>query len=260
MRKFLIIFIFFLANCFSRESVILKRNIFTAPPPPPPKIETTSILKPQPLPPLDTLIEILGIVYFPKGNSYAIIKDKKTGIEGIYKEQEMLGQAKIIKIEKDKVYFEYDNKTISLNLENKPSQAGIIISKDEVSSDEKQKINIVSPKIPEKVISMDVDFEKTITELINDRNLIQNLNLTPNVNEGKIDGFKVSNLPENSIPYQYGLRNGDIVRRVNGILIDSIATGFNVYNQIKNSNINVVTVEILRGNQPLLFTFRLNRK
>jgi general secretion pathway protein C len=258
-RKFLIFLIIFSMNCFSRESIILKRNIFTAPPPPPPKIETPSILKPQPLPSLDSLIEILGIVYFPKGNSYVIIKDKKTNTEEIYKEQELVGQAKIIKIEKDKVYFEYDNKTISLNLENKPTETGIIISKDSLSLDEKQKVNIISPKIPEKVISMDVDFEKTIGELVNDKNLIQNVNLTPNVNEGKIEGFKVSNLPENSIPYQYGLRNGDIVKRVNGILIDSMSTAFNVYNQIKNSNVQVVTVEILRDNKPILLTFRLNR-
>ena len=259
-KRFLIYLIFLGINCFSKESIILKRNIFTAPHPAP-KIEQQTILKPPPLPSLESLIEIIGIVYFPNGNSYVIIKDKKTNTEGIYKQRELVGQAKIIKIEVDKVYFEYDNKTISLNLENKPSEVKVIISKEEISSEKKEeeekKVNIVSSKIPETVISMDVDFERTITQLLNDRNLSQNLNLTPNLNEGKIDGFKVLNLPENSIPYQYGLRNGDIVRRVNGIPIDSLSTAFNVYNRIKNSKPEIVTVEVLRNNQPILFTFRL---
>jgi type II secretion system protein C len=259
-RKFFIFFIFFAVNCISRESVILRRNIFTAPlPPPPPKVETTSILKPPPLPSLETLIEIIGIVYFPEGSSFVIIKDKKANTENIFKEGERVGESKIVKILMDKVIFEYDGKNITLNLENKSIGTPLIVSKEETS-----KITISpkvpeTPKIPENIITMDVDYSKTINTLINDRNLIENLNLIPNVNEGKVEGFRVLNLPENSIPYQYGLRNGDIVRRVNGIVIDSINTAFNIYNQIKNSNVQIVTVEILRDNKPILLTYRLNR-
>jgi len=260
MKKVLIFIGCFYIIGFSKESVILKRNIFTKPLPPSPPKQVPSILKPAPLPSLDSLIEIVGIAYFPDNNSLVIIKDKRTGNETLCKEGDIIYDAKIIKISKEKVYFEYDNKQVYLNLENKAGEGGFIVSKELISSDDKNKINVVSQKIPEEVISMDVDFEKTITELINDKNLIQNLNLTPNINEGKIDGFKVSNLPENSVPYQYGLRNGDIVRRVNGILVDSIATGFSIYNQIKNSNTNIVTVEVLRDNKPLLLTFRLNRQ
>ncbi|MGC8977424.1 MAG: hypothetical protein ACP5OB_07395 [Candidatus Ratteibacteria bacterium] len=254
----------FTLNIYAKEknSIILKKNIFTAPPPPP-KIETQSILKPEPLPSLDTLIEICGIVYFPYGVSFAVIKDKKTNIEEIYKEGDVIGNAKILKIEINKVIFDYDNKKISLNFENKIEQKAFIISKDTIQKNEeneKRDENVIVPKFPEKVISMDVNFNETITNLTNDRKLIENVNIIPNVSEGGIIGFKVENLPENSIPYQYGLRNGDIIRRVNGILIDSIATGFNVYNQIKKSNVDIVTVEVIRNNQPLLLTYRLNRK
>jgi len=258
-REFFIFFIFFGVNCFSRESIILKRNIFTAPLPPS-KIETpSSILKPQSLPPLESLIEISGIVYFPYGISYAIIKNKKTNVEEIYKEKDSVEQAKIVKIEIDKVYFEYDNKIISLKLEYKLPEGGVISLKSDL--EEKQKVNIDFSQTPPIIISRNVDFENVMTALVNDKNFIQNLNLIPNVNEeGKIEGFKVFNLPENSIPYQYGLRNGDIIRKVNGTLIDSMATAFNVYNQIKNSNVDVVTVEILRNNRPLFFNYRLNRK
>jgi type II secretion system protein C len=259
-RKFLIFFVFFAVNCISRESVILKRNIFTAPlPPPQPKVDTTSILKPPPLPSLETLIEIVGIVYFPEGTSFVIIKDKAKNSEDIFKEGEKVRESKIVKILIDKVIFEYDGKNVTLNLENKSSGVPLVVSKEETSKISISPVVPETPKIPENVVTMDVDFNKTINTLINDRSLIENLNLIPNVNEGKIEGFRVLNLPESSIPFQYGLRNGDIVRRVNGILIDSISTAFNVYNQIKNSNVQVVTVEILRNNKPILLTYRLNR-
>lgn len=261
MKKGIFVLIVSLNILFSKESIILKRNIFTAPlpPPPSPKIETTSILKPAPLPALETLIEISGIAYFPSGCSFVIIKDKKTNIENIYKEGEKVGESKIIKILKDKVVFEYDGKSISLNLENKSSSTSLVISKEEGP-----KVTISpklpeAPKVPEELLSFDVDFNNTISALITDRKLMENLSVTPNVIEGKVEGFKVSNLPEDSLPYKYGLRNGDIVKRVNGVIIDSINTAFKVYNQIRNSNTQIVTVEILRDNKPILLTYRLNR-
>ncbi|MCS7180385.1 MAG: hypothetical protein NZ891_03435 [bacterium] len=262
MRWTKFIFLLVVLNTvFGRESIILKRNIFTAPlpPPPTPKTEPTNILKPPPLPSLETIIEITGIIYFPQGNSFAIIKDKKTNNENIYKEEEKVGESKIIKILKDKVIFEYDGKNISLNLENKSTNTPLVISKEETSKVVISSPKVENPNFPEEVISMNVDFNKTVNSLINDQKLIENLNLLPNVKEGRVEGFKISNLPENSLLYQYGLRNGDIIRRVNGILIDSVATGLKVYTQIKNSNTDIVTIEVLRENRPILLTYRLRR-
>lgn len=261
LKIFLIFLIGSYCTIFAKEknSVILKRNIFTAPVPPssPPK-SVPSILKPAPLPSLETLIDIIGIIYFPQGNSYVIIKNKKNNNESIYREGEIVEQAKIIKIKQDKVYFEYDNKKVVLNLENKGIESGLIIYKEELKEITKNSQNI-SKQIPEDIITMNVSFNETINALINDKKLIENLSIIPNISEGKIEGFKISNLPENSLPYQYGLRNGDIVKRVNGILIDSMSTAFKVYNEIKNSNIDIVAVEVIRNNKPILLTYRLNR-
>ncbi|MCM8804968.1 MAG: hypothetical protein NC833_06910, partial [Candidatus Omnitrophica bacterium] len=168
-----------------KNSIILKRNIFTSPVP---KVEPKSILKEEPLPSLDTLIEISGIIYFPLGNSYAVIKEKKTNIEGIYKEGDIVANAKILKIEINKVIFEYENKNISLNLENKFQDIGLVISKENIQEKELKTENIIIPKVPEKVISMDVNFDDTITNFVNDKKLIENVNIIPNVKEGKIDG------------------------------------------------------------------------
>jgi len=252
-----VMFVFILQEIvFSKESIILKRNIFTAPPP---KIETKNILKPPPLPSLDSIIEILGIVYFPNDNSFVIIRDKRKNTEEIYKVGDNIGQAKIVKIEVDRVFFEYDNKTICLNFENKVEEGPFvsILKKEPEESSQKNPHIKLQTDLSQRVVV--VDFNKTIASLENDRNLIEKVNILPNVNNGKIEGFRVFNLPENSIPYQYGLRNGDIIVRVNGVLIDSIATGFNVYNQIKNSDTDTVTVDIIRGGQPMSFTYKLNR-
>jgi len=113
---------------------------------------------------------------------------------------------------------------------------------------------VVIPKFEEPVV---IDFEKTIAELKNDTKLMKNLNVAPYIKNGKIEGFKIKKLPSESLPYRYGLRDGDIIHRINGILIDSISRGFSVYNQIIRSNTRIVTVEVLRNNQPVVFTFKL---
>jgi len=236
-------------------SVILKRNIFTAPQP---KIETQTILKPPPAPPLDTLIEILGIIYFTEAeeDSFVIIKNKRTNTEDMYKVGDNVGQAKILKIEIDRVLFEYDNKTIFLNIESKSFEAPpVSILRKTPSEIQQQKTETSSSG----EIIKNVDFNKIITSLESDRSLIEKVNIIPNISNGKIEGYRVSNLPEGSIPYQYGLRNGDIIKSVNGIIIDSIGTAFRVYNQIKNSDTGTVTVEIIRDGQILKYTYQLNR-
>ncbi|MCM8818860.1 MAG: hypothetical protein NC915_05245 [Candidatus Omnitrophica bacterium] len=264
-KKALILSVFIFSNYLLPSSIILKRNIFTAPPPPP-KVETQTILKPPPLPPLESLIEIVGIIYFTEGESFVIIKNKRRGDEDIYKTDDIIEKARIVKIEIDKVFFEYDDKNVCLTIEKSSPDASVI----SVSSSKTYEGGTrFSPRVSTTSLSettnqltpttFNIDFNRVITELESDRSLIEKVNVIPNISDRGIEGFRVLNLPEGSIPYQYGLRNGDIIRSVNGIVIDSIATGFRIYNQIKNSNINTVNVEIIRDGKPINYTFQLNR-
>lgn len=241
-------------------SIILKRNIFTSGSPPELK-NKTSILKPLPPPQLETLIELNGIVYFGEEPSFVIIKEKKRNNESIYKEGEFVGKAKILKIEENKVIFQYNEKTIAINIENKASETNFVSAFNEnikIAVKEKKKLSGVSiPESPEVLEPVTVNFSETVNMLKTDRDLIKNINISPYINEGKVEGFKVTRLPENSIPFQYGLRNGDIIHRANGTLIDSVAKGFSVYNQILNSGIKLVTIEVLRNSQPVILTYHL---
>ncbi|MCM8762587.1 MAG: hypothetical protein NC929_04650, partial [Candidatus Omnitrophica bacterium] len=125
------------------------------------------------------------------------------------------------------------------------------------SESEAQIVNPLSSTVPEFTEPVFVDLNKALTEVKNDKELFRKVNVIPKLNGGKIDGFEISNLPQDSLPYKYGLRDGDIVRRVNGVFIDSIAKGFSVANQIIKEGTEIVTVEIIRNNNPLVLTFKL---
>lgn len=250
-------------------SIILKRNIFAEPPPPPkpPAVpEKNSILKPAPPPSLDSLIELKGIIYFPGGSSFAVIKGKKKNEEVVYKEGDIVENAEILKVTENEVVFLYNGKEERIELKKDLVPAGTMevgsgvsamVPESTSSQVNGQVFNPVAVVAPEFKEPLTVDFEKTIADLKGDKELIKNLNVAPLIQEGKVDGFRVSNIPSGSLPYKYGFRDGDVLRRVNGIFIDSMAKGFSVYNQIVKEKTSLVTVEVLRNSAPIVLTFRL---
>ncbi|MCM8760369.1 MAG: hypothetical protein NC832_01455 [Candidatus Omnitrophica bacterium] len=254
-------------------SVILKRNIFTEPEPKPqPVIEKTPIIKPAPPPSLNSLIDLAGVIYFSEGDSFVIVKSKKTREEIVLHQGDIIENARVVKIEENGVVFFYEGKEERFSLKQEDREgmvmslpSGLAVKLDEKSDigikkeneSEAQIVNPLSSAVPEFTEPVFVDLNKILTEAKNDTELFRKVNVTPKLSGGKIDGFEINNLPQNSLPYKYGLRDGDIVRRVNGIFIDSIAKGFSVANQIIKERTEIVTVEIIRNNNPLVLTFKL---
>jgi len=265
IRFFVLFFTVFIVSVYSAAdySIILNRGIFAEPPPPPkPEVpEKTSILKPLPPPPLTSLIELKGIIYLPDGGSFAVINVKKKNEEFVCREGEVILDAEIVRVSENEVVFAYNDKEEKIELKKEDGQAGFVpVAATGLKAkveDTKKVVNPKSTNIPEFEKPVMVDFEKTMAELKDDKDLLKNLNISPNVQDGKVEGFKVGNIPAGSLPYQYGLRDGDVLRRVNGTLIDSMATGFSVYNQIVRDGTSLVTVEVLRNNSPIVLTFKL---
>ncbi len=105
-----------------REVLLKRRGIFAAPEPPPPT-ETRSILKPV-VPPLDSLVEVLGIAYVPAGRSHALVRRLKTGEAAFYEEGDVIERARIVRISPETVAFEYEGKEVELNLERQVTPSG----------------------------------------------------------------------------------------------------------------------------------------
>ncbi|MBN1445816.1 MAG: hypothetical protein JW957_06890 [Candidatus Omnitrophica bacterium] len=247
-------------------SIILERNIFSQPPPPKPEIKETPIIKPPPVPALSSMVDLTGIIYFSEGDSFAVLNLKRRNEEVVYKAGDVIESAEIIKVEENSVTFMYDGKEEKLYLKQDAGNAGLVeVSPGVTAMVDEGKNEDGTPKIinpsagemPTFADPVSVDFSKTLADLRNDKDLMKNLNVAPDVKNGKIEGFRMNNIPPGSLPYAYGLRDGDVLRSVNGVFIDSVAKGFSVYNQIVKDKTEVVTVEVLRNNSPLVFTFRL---
>jgi type II secretion system protein C len=270
---FLTFILFFIVNISfagNNYSNILNSNIFSQQPPaPPPHLTTvTSILKniPPPVPELNTVLNIIGIMYCSNNNSKVIIQDLKTNKENIYSQGDTVENTTIFKIKKHSVVFLYNNKQIMLSMNNgMPAQntalaysapLNIIHSKTPAIN-----LNhLIAESSPKIMPAKYVNINTALKDLSSDKSLLNTMSLAPQVNaNGQVSGFSVNNLPSNSLPVQMGLQNGDVVQSVNGVQINSLATAFQVYNNIMQTHQNVVTVQVLRNNQPVVLTYHLQQ-
>ena len=94
-----------------------------------------------------------------------------------------------------------------------------------------------------------------ITQNVSASEELKQVRIAPVVNGGKVAGYQVNNLPANSIAFRYGLRNGDVVSRVNGIQLENMSRLAFIYSTIRPGS--PVSVEILRKGQPVTLNFNV---
>jgi general secretion pathway protein C len=85
--------------------------------------------------------------------------------------------------------------------------------------------------------------------------LLTQVRVVPNFSSGEPDGFKLLSIKKGSLIDRAGLRDGDILKRVNGIEIDSPEKAFEVYEQVRNEP--VISVEIVRGGRKRTFSYEV---
>ncbi len=75
------------------------------------------------------------------------------------------------------------------------------------------------------------------------------------IKDGKIDGFRVNRIAKDSVFLELGLLNGDIIKSVNNIKLNSYADAFKIYKQI--DKIENLKFTILRDQQELELEYEI---
>ncbi len=199
-------------------------------------------------------VRLRGTVHREKGDSLAIIEDIKTRKQDLYHVGELiLGEAKLIAVSRNKVYLERDGKQEVLEVyegtEAKTEERARSILPQRGTTPEGAGIKRLSASryhIPQEEL-------KDAFENMN--HLLTQVRIVPNFKDGEPDGFKLLSIKRGSLIHQGGLRDGDIIKRVNGIEIDSPEKAFEVYEQVRNEPL--ITVEIVRGGRGRTLSYEI---
>ena len=85
--------------------------------------------------------------------------------------------------------------------------------------------------------------------------VLQDAKASPNIVGGKLRGFQLSRIRENSIYQKSGLQNGDVVEEINGILLTDTAQAIKLLNSLRNES--EIELRIVRGGKPINFVINV---
>jgi general secretion pathway protein C len=233
-------------NDIGYYSVIYERNLFNSSGSP-----LSGVISEGPAPLSKLNAKLIGTVVSEVENfSFAVILNTATNETGIYHVNDMLlNEAKVLKIERSRVII----------FRNGVQESLVVYEEDFASSGEQvaslpqttQPFDVRQEGANRYVISKD-EVERSTQNL---GKLMTEARLVPNLEGGKINGYKIFAIKPDSLYTKIGLQNGDIIYKVNGIDISDPERAFQLFQQLKNER--YFQVEVVRNNQRQTLTYQV---
>ncbi|MDX2439443.1 MAG: type II secretion system protein GspC [Desulfobacterales bacterium] len=207
---------------------IVKRNIFNAEIEE--KIESSDNQEAENQEPEKLEVTTLKLVLWGtvtgEGQVYAVIEDKKVRQQALYEVGDSVQGAKVKKILRHEVILNHGGKDQVLEMET---------DNKSVSAHRKPPKKISSNTIFGNRANMDDPSDDINT-------LMKQVKMRPHFLEGEPDGLMVYGIRPNSVFRQIGLRNGDIIKDINGTQILSGEDASNLYAEIQEAENAKLTV------------------
>jgi general secretion pathway protein C len=166
--------------------------------------------------------------------AWAIIEDKATRSQGLYKVGDMVQNATLTHVFRNKVVLNLNGKDQILETVEGDSAGGGGMAGP-----------MGSGESGGGKISVD---KNTINESLKDINsLMKDVRIRPHFSNGQSDGLIVSGIRGDSVFKKLGLRNGDIIMGVDGSKIESVDDAMKLYSGLKN--MQNMKIEIKRRGQ-----------
>jgi type II secretion system protein C len=261
-------------------AVIQERNLFGArgdrspttqgprPPPPPPPQKPAINLK------------LVGTVVGPPERTYAVIEDLNSKRQDLYRVGDLVREAKVLEVTRNRVVLDNRGRREELFSFEKNDSTGAppsgpparqsatprrppfaveapareaAPSPPQAQEDERDASEPEMERVSENVWRINRD--DLVEQLDNFGQMMREARLTPHFAGGQPDGFLITNLPSNSFLGRMGLRNGDIMKGVNGQKFGSLEEFFQAYQQLQTEP--VLQLEVERSNRTETLTYEI---
>ena len=175
-------------------------------------------------------LTLKGTIAGPKEVARAIIEEKRE--QTIYKIGDEIKGATILAIYRNKVIMDVNGQEQMLVVEEAKTVPGVA---------SRRQPGAAPVRPPAAAPSGMTSIMKNLDQYIGSARVV------PYFKGGEPYGFRVSNLKEDTMVYELGVRSGDIIRSVNGIPIRTPEDAFNAYQELQNQS--AVEVELERAGE-----------
>jgi general secretion pathway protein C len=239
---------------FSEYSTIASRNLFHT------KTGADSKTKPQSELKLDALdqtklkLKLWGTVDGTAESAYAVIEEETGREQKLYRVGDTIQDAEIKMILRNKVVLTVAGKDEILEMEK--LETGATGTNNLVGQADQTGVlstSVMGANIAQRRITLNRD---QITGAMSNLNeLMGQINIQPNVQDGQTDGMLLNNIKPNSIFRRMGLRNGDVLTAVDGTSITSVDDALKLYENLKSAD--TTKLEIKRKGRPTVIEYSI---
>ena len=193
-------------------------------------------------------ISLIGIIISEDNKaSVAVLHDERLGKTIILEIGQTIFGMKLINILKNKIIIQRAGKTFQIflgkgnlisnenELPKNSSSGSPIIKKVDLSINKKQRNYFIKKEFFRSEIEKRIEEEWLL--------IIKQTRIVPNFINGKIDGLKISRLPKEGILSEIGICRNDIIKKINGIVLNDINTFFGLYNKFRDENEFEISIE-----------------
>jgi general secretion pathway protein C len=185
-------------------------------------------------------IALLGTVTGNEQNAFAVIEETDKRKQGLYKIGDSVQNATVKKILREKVVLRVGTKDEILTMEESAA-----------SRRDKRRRPSKSTERGTTITVSRKDIQNSLKDI---NNLMSQVRIRPHFKDGKSDGLSISRIKGGSIFSKLGLRNGDIVQKINGEPINSPDEVLMLYEKLKSGS--RVSLEVTRKGEPKTMNYR----
>lgn len=187
-------------------------------------------------------LELIGTVSGTGDFDYAVIEEKKKRKQGLFKVGDAVADATIIKILKGKVILRIGGKD------------EVLFMKETYAGQSKPAEGVVAQGQPGGSIPVSKADIDNAFQNMND--MLTQVRVRPYFSGGKPDGFMVSRIKTGSIFEKMGLKNGDVIRGVNGEPLQSADKMLELYSTMKSGSEVTLNIKRRGKEEDLRFVFQ----
>ncbi len=224
--------------------LIVQRDIFNAvkpqaaPAPPPPQANAA-----------DLHIKLVGTSHLSWTNPFAVFEDQNTHEQSIYRQGDQIPDAgELVSVAKTKAVINHNGAMITLEMPTEQSDSGgaaqpmpapapIVAAMPPPQPSFRRDVERVGPN------QFVVQRSTVDRNLQNMGQLFTQMRAIPNVENGKTDGFRLSEIVPGSVFYQMGLHNGDVVTAIGGQDLNDPTQAIALLNSLRSASSLSITVK-----------------
>ena len=204
----------------------------------------------------NSVFKLWGTALRERERAFAIIEDQSTHVQGLYREGEMVAAGvTLAQVGWNQIILDHNGRRETLTL---PTDAPAALTQPVVTA------ATPAPRQDQDGIrqvaqdTFQLDRREVDHAMENLNDLFTQVRAVPYADgNGATQGFRLFSIKPQSLIERLGLKNGDIVQRVNGVEISDPGTAFSLLQDLQGRS--QVRVDVLRNRQPVTLSYEIRQ-